>query len=110
MVKRLVISLVSGTTITFTPGLVLRLADRLGWGEALWPIGFLNLRGTLIALIFSLGNVHTYNLGILFAANILFYGGSDLTFWSDVATRQPSQQISPSSLLDWFLAAKTKII
>jgi len=69
-IKRLGWGLLVGASVTSLPWLVSKLNV-----EALWPITFLQTPGTVVALIFSGWNVHTYDPSLLYAANIVFYTG-----------------------------------
>ena len=48
------------------------LVSKLGY-EALAPVNFVMLPGGIVALILNGGNVHTYSLTIVVAANVILY-------------------------------------
>lgn len=64
--RRWLISFAVGGAITSLPWLVSKLD--VDW---LWPINFAWLLGSVVALIFSAGNVHTYSLPVLLIANVV---------------------------------------
>ena len=67
-VGRLLAGFAVGGVITSLPWLVSKLDI-----EALWPINFVMLPGSVIALVFSAGNVHTYNLTLMLVSNVILY-------------------------------------
>ena len=66
--RRLSLALFFGVLAASLPWLV----SRIGY-ETLWPINFLMIPGTAIALLIS-GNVHDYSINVVFVVNTLFYG------------------------------------
>ncbi len=67
-IGRLLVGFVVGGAITSLPWLVSKLDI-----EALWPVNFVMLPGSVVALVFSAGNVHTYNLTVMLVANVILY-------------------------------------
>jgi hypothetical protein len=41
--------------------------------ETLWPVNVLWLPGTIVAVLLSGGNIHTYSFTVLIVVNVIFY-------------------------------------
>jgi hypothetical protein len=89
---RLILGLLVGAAVTSLPWLVSRLGI-----ESLWPINILHMPGTIVALIFSGWNVHTYDFSLLLAANVVFYTGLTYALLSIREKRKQSNRNHPSS-------------
>ncbi len=70
VLSRLGCGLLIGATVSCLPWLVGKLDV-----EALWPVNALWLPGIVVALVFSGGNVHTYDFTLSIVANIALYMG-----------------------------------
>ena len=67
-IRRWIFGFLAGGAITALPWIV----SKLGY-EALWPVNFVMLPGGIVALILNGGNVHTYSLKVVIAANVILY-------------------------------------